>query len=518
VFNTADPRNPIHLKQNTTGSQGWKHIVANGSGSALAAIGRNSTDDGPHDVSLYDLGPTRSDANVLATHETPGLATAVSIQNGLCYVADGDSGLTIINYLAYDTAGQAPTINLATSFPLSPAQAEEGKLVRVSANVTDDVQVRAVEYYIDDVLISTDGNFPFEARFVTPTRSSLKSSFTLKARAVDTGGNFAWAGPITVELVADATVPRIKKVIPGPTDVISSASDVTIFFSEPMDTSLLNPTTLPFVFAGADYIFGTGDDSPRSYTVDYRSDLNAVSLRFAQPLASGRYRLIIDGIRDLAGNGAAPHTNAFWVLPAGPEGDPDFDDLINSDEILNNTNPLLADSDGDGWIDGTEVADRRDPLDPQSFPIIIAVASPAVGVQLIPSDDAVATNPLVVARPAVNVLLTPIDDVTPSNFLNAQPLVTINLPPIDEEIIPASYITVARPSVGIQLWPAEEDLVGLVDSLVVARPLVQLLMPATDNELPSNRLSIATPSVSVKFLAPVQQTFTPLTKAQSENL
>ena len=493
AFDTTDPRNPILLKQNNTTSLGWKHIVANGSGAALAAVGRNSTDDGPHDVSLYDLGPARSDANVQATFETPGLATAVSIFNGILYVADGDAGLTVINYLAYDVEGQAPTISLAASFPLEPPQVEEGKSVRISANVTDDVQVRNVEFYIDDVLVSSDGNFPFETRIVTPVRTSLKTSFALKARAIDTGGNFAWTAPITVALVQDATVPRIKKVVPGPADVISIVNDLTVFFSEPMDPALLGPGTLPMVYAGADFVVGTGDDLPLNYSLDYRNDLNAVSLRFAQPLVPGFYRLLINGVRDLAGNAAAPMTNEFWVLPDGPEGDPDKDDLINTDEILNRTNPLLADSDGDGWIDGIEVADRRDPLDAQSFPKVIAVAAPSVGVQLSPMDETINPSHLVVAKPSVEVLLQSIDDVTVSPFRYAQPLVQVDLPPMDENL-------------------------AAINRLVVGVPPVQVLLPSPDDQLSPNPTRIASPPVTVKFLEPVQQAFQLLTNPESPNL
>jgi hypothetical protein len=139
-------------------------------------------------------------------------------------------------------------------------------------------------------------------------------------------------------------------------------------------------------------------------------------------------------------------------------------------------------------------------------------------VQLIPTDDTVAANPIVVARPAVNVQLVPIDDVVPISFLYAQPLVTVTLPPVDDEIIPSSYITVAKPSVGVQLWPLEEDLAGVINPIVVARPLVQFLLPPGDNEVPPNRLTIGNPPVSVKFLEPPQQAFLPLVKPQSPKL
>lgn len=481
TFDLTDPRNPVRVKDNNTTSLGWKHIVANGSGSALAAVGRNSTDDGPHDVSLYDLGPARSDANVQGTFETPGLATAISIYNGILYVADGGAGLTVINYLAYDQSGQPPIITLNASFPLSPAMVEEGKLVRVTANVSDDVQVRNVEFYIDDILVGADGNFPFEARFVSPVRTAQKNSFVLKAKATDTGGNFTWTSPLTVALVPDATAPRIKKVFPGPADVISSASEVSIYFSEPMDTALLNSTTLRMTYAGADYLLGTTDDATLNYALDYRGDLNAASLQFPAALVPGFYRLQINGVKDLAGNSATPLDNMFWVLPDGPEGDPDKDDLINSDEILYRTNPLVADTDGDGWIDGLEVADRRNPLDPASFLQVMHIAAPVVGVLLAPIDEVFdPARTRWVARPQVAVDFQSVDENTISTFVLARPHVTIDLIPPDENL-------------------------ASVQKIIVANPPAQVLFPSVDSQLQENTVRVATPSVSVRFASPLQQ-------------
>ena len=60
-------------------------------------------------------------------------------------------------YLPYDANGVPPRISLSTSFATNGV--EEGKWVRLTANVADDVQVRNVEFYVDVQLI--DGNFSF---------------------------------------------------------------------------------------------------------------------------------------------------------------------------------------------------------------------------------------------------------------------------------------------------------------------------------------------------------------------
>ncbi len=193
-YSTVDVKNPAQpnlIAHQLAAQFGWKDIAINGSGVGIAAVGANSILDGPHHIARYDVSnPTNVDQFV-TEHQTPGIARAVSIYNGLVYVTDDTSGLQVINYLSYDTAGNAPFIVLSANFSLNPAQAEEGKRVRVAADVNDDVQVRNVEFYIDDVKVATDGNFPFEHHFITP-RLVDQQTFSLKARASDTGANVTW--------------------------------------------------------------------------------------------------------------------------------------------------------------------------------------------------------------------------------------------------------------------------------------------------------------------------------------
>ena len=130
-FVTASVANPDNLQllsgvdaANIEGSA----IVANGSGLALAAVGPNSSDDGPHDVSLYALSPDGRTNQFITTFTTltNGIATAIAIYNGQAYVAARTAGLEVINYQSYTNSGVPPTINLTASFPLQPAQALEG--------------------------------------------------------------------------------------------------------------------------------------------------------------------------------------------------------------------------------------------------------------------------------------------------------------------------------------------------------------------------------------------------------
>ncbi|MCH8991064.1 MAG: hypothetical protein IIA44_04850, partial [Acidobacteria bacterium] len=110
-------------------------------------------------------------------------------------------GGVYVNYLAYDASGVPPTLSLSTNFV--PGLAEEGQVMRVTATVTDNVQVRNVEFFVDGVKVATDGNFAFEHRFVTALLSQ-QPTFTLRAQATDTGGNATSTDEIVITLTTDA--------------------------------------------------------------------------------------------------------------------------------------------------------------------------------------------------------------------------------------------------------------------------------------------------------------------------
>jgi len=355
TFNLADPAKPVLITAGNTQQAGWKQIVANGSGLGVAAVGVNPTESEPQDIYLYDVSNPAQTNNFLTAFPTPGLANTVSIYNGLAYVADGQSGIQVINYREYDRFGKPPTITLSTNF--AAGVAEEGKTVRVSANVSDDVQVRNVEFYVDTVKVATDGNFPFEHRFTTPLRSK-QPSFTLRAKATDTGGNVAWTNLMTVTLIADATPPRVARVSPrgGSASVVGSVFGVSATFSEPIDSTKVTAGTLRLFSAGPDGISGTADDVPvTGGVVSYRNEIKTALLTFTTPLPSSLYRAVVSPtINDLVGNPMAAEftwtfrvkdpifwardTSGFWDVPGNwsTGAVPGSDDIVIIDRPAGN--------------------------------------------------------------------------------------------------------------------------------------------------------------------------------------
>jgi 6-phosphogluconolactonase (cycloisomerase 2 family) len=311
TIDISDPANPIQLGRSTRTFGTFHGIADNGSGKVLTTHSRGP-DDWP--VGMFD-GSDPTDADQLEVEfPTQGQAADLAIHNGLAYVAGGAAGLQVINYLPYDALREPPTISLSTSLP--SGQVVEGQSFWAAADALDDVQVHSVEFYIDDVLAATDGSFPFERHLRAPLRNG-RSSFTLRARAIDTGGNAAWSNEITIALAAavpDTTPPQVLRVSPGDGSVVGPIEEIAITFSEPLDPVTLTRGVRVWN-AGVDGVLGNGDDLPvEGGRVSYRELTGTVLLRFDAPLSFGLYQVVMaPSATDRAGHPLGEHVSTFRV-------------------------------------------------------------------------------------------------------------------------------------------------------------------------------------------------------------
>jgi hypothetical protein len=210
---------------------------------------------------------------------------------------------SIVNYLAYDSMGVPPTIELSTN--LSFDAVEEGKVMRVTADVNDDVQVRNVEFYIDGILTATDGNFPFEMKFITPLISTVPQ-FSLQARASDTGGNATWTDEISIGLLPDTTPPTSLGTAPFDGIKLSGAGSIAISFDEAINPGSVNANTFFLTNYGADELLGTADDFQINGSYDLRNQGRQVVFLPENDLEKAFYHVTATtGITDLAGNPVA---------------------------------------------------------------------------------------------------------------------------------------------------------------------------------------------------------------------
>lgn len=388
LYDISDPLDPEHKQRFQTGQRGWKQIVSTGSQFAVAVTSPNSTRDGPHHVDLYTVGGLEDEPQYLRTFQTPGIATAVSIYNALAYIADDNGGLQVLNYASFDAEGVPPEITVRHSGV--DGTAEEGKILSVAVDAVDDVQVRNVQFYVDDEPATLDGNFPFETGILTPLITPTKRTFSFYVVASDTGGNSTRSETITLELVPDATPPIVRRFAPRDGSIIGNLDAYLVTFSEPIETSSINADTVEVRNAGPDDVFGNADDTVFSgVSFSYADATNSLTLGFGE-LVPGLYRVQLSPpLQDLAGNELASVASATFrifgfedndndgvpddleeLLGLDPtkedtdgdgilDGDEDFDNdgLSNTGEIVLETDPRNPDSDGNGILDGDEDRD-----------------------------------------------------------------------------------------------------------------------------------------------------------------
>jgi predicted secreted protein len=293
---------------------GWFDLAPDGSGLGVACVGANSSDDGRHDVSIYDLSdPLRTDRFV-QTIETPGLASAVVLHDGLAFVADGNAGVQVVRYRALDRGTNAPRVNLAVS---SGAQVVAGSRLAAGVTAVDDAAARNVQLYVDGVRVAAEAGWPFDFAVRAPTldgtgaarRVGLQAAprpqtLVVQARAEDTAGNVGWSAPLTVSVVPDTFPPTVTRWEPEAGRVVAGDSLIFVGFSEAMDVASLTAGAIEVLLAGTDGVWETADDvSLAGGTLSFLERGNRMFLQFPEGLPHGDYRVRVSGsVRDASGN------------------------------------------------------------------------------------------------------------------------------------------------------------------------------------------------------------------------
>jgi hypothetical protein len=313
TVDVTNPLTPEIITSDATIAQGGAaDIELNGSGLAVVAGVVN-----PGGSAIVLQTPFANNTNQIFTRFTlPSFGEAIALSSGLAYIADGASGLQLVNFLQRDTGLTPPTVllnpllgDLNTTQP--GLQLYEGSTVTLGNQITDNVQVRKVELLVDGTVVRTELSYPYDLTTVLPTRAQSGNQAVLQVRATDTGGNSTLSDPIVIDLVADTTAPAISTIDPanGSTQPISRRK-VTLTFSEALDPATVVPAN--FVLQGP-----SGPITPIS--IDLRQRNTQVQILYP-PLAQGAYTFVTRAalVKDRAGNplGAADISSTFGVAAA----------------------------------------------------------------------------------------------------------------------------------------------------------------------------------------------------------
>jgi len=326
-FETADISNPSDLKLLSgvdANGVGGTSVVSNGSGLALAAGSSNFVFGSFQALDLMDASDPTNTGALITRYTMPAAPRDVTLANGLAFVADGSSGLQIVNYRALDSQGQPPTVSIAVdgidADPATPGvQVLEGRTVRVLPTVGDDVQVRNVELLVNGQVTSTDASFPYELIAQAPTIATGGNTMTVQVRATDTGGNASLSNLVTLTVVPDTFPPQVESVSIDEGARRFFVRSIDVQFDEPLDLSRLNASGASLVKAGNDGQFGTADDIAIPVHLDTRNYGQSLSVIADSFLTPGDYQFRLDPsiIADGAGNAlTAAIVRHFSIRPA----------------------------------------------------------------------------------------------------------------------------------------------------------------------------------------------------------
>jgi hypothetical protein len=313
TVDVSDPDNLALISGADNTSIAGEAVAANGSGLAVTV---GSPGILGNFLQVLDVSDPADTAAFLAQFTLPADPSSVAIGSGIAFVADGTSGLQVVNYLPFDNLGAAPVVTLATSH----TNVIEGTLLPIPFTVTDDVQVRNVELLVDGAAAQNDVSFPFELTAPLPFLSAGSSNVTVEVRATDTGGNAGTSGSILITLLPDTAPPTVVGTEPPDGGARGTGSLLTrVRFSEPLDPATVTAESVRLVLTNA---------TVTAQSIELRHNNAEVQLRYAN-LGAGDYQIVLAGpmLKDRVGNALAP-TNIVshfsvsegviaWVNPGG---------------------------------------------------------------------------------------------------------------------------------------------------------------------------------------------------------
>ena len=325
---TVDYRDPSNLLL-MSGPDRPAGLASNPSSYALTGSGLGvyvSSEFPPPDTNSVDVLDGTDPLNTfdfVVRFLLPDKPHALAISHGYAFIANEESGLQVVNFQSLDTEGNPPQVTMQSSVSdEDPAKAGvqvgPGREIRIDGRVVDDVLVRSVELWVNNVRVAVDTSYPWTFAYDTGF-SLVAQERVIELRARDTGGNEGKSAQLALDYMPDLSAPVLTSSAPLPGQPVLSVSRIDLNFDEALDPARVSMTGVQLIELGADGLVGGGDDRtiPIAELRSTQSDRTLTAL--FDPLDPGSYRWLVSTttIADLSGNQIAAPIDLRFTIPQG---------------------------------------------------------------------------------------------------------------------------------------------------------------------------------------------------------
>lgn len=262
-------------------------VVVNGSGLAISVGGPQNL---PESLFVLNNSDPTNTGNFVTRYDLPTVARSLALGAGSRSWRAAPAACRW-STMPFDVLGKAPTVATSTPVPdfddkAAGLQIVEGTSVPVNVVITDDVQVRNVEFLVNGKVTTNDVAFPFDFVVPVPQIAQYGKSLSLQVRATDTGGNVTISAPINVELIPDTFAPTlVGSNVPDNVTLGTSFQVVTLDFSKPLDPTSVTQAAFSLTGPGGAIV-----------PLDVKLRRRDATVQVTYPtLGQGSYVLSIDG-------------------------------------------------------------------------------------------------------------------------------------------------------------------------------------------------------------------------------
>nr|WP_250546408.1 Ig-like domain-containing protein [Geobacter sulfurreducens] len=295
---------------------------------SLSAPANNATVSGTVAVNATasdNVGVSKVEFYVNGALKSTDTTNAYSYSWDTKTVANGSYTLTAKAYDAAGNVGQSSTVTVTvnnavadTTVPVITLTAPANKAtvsgtVAMTATATDNVGVSKVEFYVNNVLKSTDTTAPYVYNW--DTRAVANGTYILTAKAYDAANNTGYSLVLSVTVDNDTAAPTVSVSAPANNTTVSGTVAVNATASDNVGVSKVE-------FYVNNVLKATDTTAPYSYSWDTTS------------VANGAYTLVAKAY-DAAGNvGQSSSTSVTVNNVVIIKGDVDGDLAVTVNDAL----------------------------------------------------------------------------------------------------------------------------------------------------------------------------------------